>query len=242
MISILVYDSLAEELEMMKHIIPRAAARLTDEKWRMEYFSDREQLLGFIREQPLLDLTCYDVTEKGSIEDLERIRADYQQARLLVIADSAMSPLEYIRPTILVSSLLLRPFTPNQVWERIGELLGQMQSDSADNEEKMVIDTREGRTYVPFSQIYYLEAREKKIYVRLKRQILTFYDTLEHLEESLPEVFVRCHRGFIVNRSRVQRVMLSRNTLALEEGMEIPLSRKYKSDFKKLAGTGGEMP
>ena len=36
MISILVYDSLAEELEMMKHIIPRAAARLTDEKWRRE--------------------------------------------------------------------------------------------------------------------------------------------------------------------------------------------------------------
>lgn len=240
MISILVYDSLAEELEMMKHVIPGVAARMTEEKWEMEYFSDRERMLAFLTEKPLLDLTCYDVTPKGSIEDLEAIRGEYQQAQLLVIADSTMSPLEYIRPTILVSSLLLRPFTPEQVSERLAGLLRQMHVDAADSEEKMVIDTREGRTYVPFSQIYYLEAREKKIYVRLKRQVLTFYDTLEHLEESLPEGFSRCHRGFIVNRSRVRTVMLSKSILLLEDGMEVPLSRKYKGDFKKMPATGGE--
>lgn len=240
MISILVYDSRAEELEMMKRIIPRAAAVMTDEKWQMDYFSDREKLLGFMKEQPLLDLTCYDVTPKGSIEDLERIRAVSQQSQLMIIADSTMSPLEYIRPTILASSLLLRPITSEQVESRLGELLHKLRRTTAGNEEKLVVDTREGRTFVPMSQIYYLEAREKKIYVRLKRQVLTFYDTLDHLEETLPELFSRCHRSFIVNRSFVRTVMLSKNMLVLEDGMDVPLSRKYKADFKNLSARGAE--
>ncbi len=235
MISILVYDSQAGELEMMKRIIPRAAARMTEEKWQMHYFSDRGELLGFMKERPLLDLACYDVAPRGSIEDLEKIRADGNQAQLLIIADATMSPLEYIRPTILASSLLLRPITPEQVSDRFCELLSKMLADTAGGEEKLVIDTREGRTYVPLSQIYYLEAREKKIYVRLKRQVLTFYDTLDHLEETLPEMFSRCHRGFIVNRSYVRTVMLSKNLLALEDGIEVPLSRKYKAEFKHLS-------
>ena len=98
----------------------------------------------------------------------------------------------------------------------------------------LLIETREGRTYVPFSKIYYFEAREKRIYVRLKKQELTFYDTIEHLSERLPDGFIRCHRSFIVNRSRIQRVMLSKNLIELEQNMEIPLSRSYKPVFKEL--------
>lgn len=234
MISMMVYDSRGEEREMMQHTIRQAAARLTEEKLELAYFERLEQMNVFLKGSPLLDMACYDVSAKGSIDFLERLRRQYKETLLLLIAEPYMSPMEYIRPTILASSLLLRPITEDRLMDNLSELWEQYQEkDSGEEEESLVIETREGKTYVPFSKIYYFEAREKKIYLRLKKQELTFYDTLEHLAERLPASFVRCHRSFIVSRSRIRRVMLSKNLIVLEQGMEIPLSRSYKPAFKE---------
>lgn len=234
MISMMVYNSRNEERELMQHTIRQAAARLTEEKLELEYFERLEQMTAFLKGSPLLDMACFDVSSKGSIDYLERVRRQYRETLLLLIAEPAMSPMEYIRPTILASSLLLRPVTGERLMDNLSELLEQYQEkNSGGEEESLVIETREGKTFVPFSKIYYFEAREKKIYLRLKKQELTFYDTLEHLAERLPESFVRCHRSFIVSRSRIRRVMLSKNLIVLEQGMEIPLSRSYKPVFKE---------
>ena len=99
MVSMIVYDPHAEEMELIKKLVRQAAAVLTEEKWQMEFFTRREQVAAFLKDRPLLDLACYDVSPKGSIDDLERIRRDYQKMRLLLIADASMSPMEYIRPT-----------------------------------------------------------------------------------------------------------------------------------------------
>lgn len=234
MISMMVYNSRNEERELMQHTIRQAAAHLTEEKLELEYFERLEQMTAFLKGSPLLDMACFDVSLKGSIDYLERVRRQYRETLLLLIAEPAMSPMEYIRPTILASSLLLRPVTGERLMDNLSELLEQYQEkNSGGEEESLVIETREGKTFVPFSKIYYFEAREKKIYLRLKKQELTFYDTLEHLAERLPESFVRCHRSFIVSRSRIRRVMLSKNLIVLEQGMEIPLSRSYKPVFKE---------
>lgn len=234
MISMMVYDSRSEERELMQHTIRQAAAHLTEEKLELAYFERMEQMSVFLKESPLLDMACYDVSAKGSIDLLERIRRQYKETLLLLIAEPSMSPMEYIRPSILASSLLLRPITGDRLMDNLSELWEQYQEkNSGEEEESLVIETREGKTFVPFSKIYYFEAREKKIYLRLKKQELTFYDTLEHLAERLPESFVRCHRSFIVSRNRIRRVMLSKNLIVLEQGMEIPLSRSYKPAFKE---------
>lgn len=230
----IVYDPHAEEMELIKKLVRQAAAVLTEEKWQMEFFTRREQVAAFLKDRPLLDLACYDVSPKGSIDDLERIRRDYQKMRLLLIADASMSPMEYIRPTILASSLLLRPISPEQAREQLMELVEQFQDQAFHGqEESLVIETREGRTYVPLAQIYYFEAREKRVYVRLKKQEMAFYETMEHLEERLPDYFVRCHHSFIVSRQRIRKVMLSKSLIELEQGMQIPLSRSYKPAFKE---------
>ena len=234
MVSMMVYDPRAEELELMKRLIRQAAAVLTEEKWQMEFFVAREQVASFLKDRPLLDLACYDVSYKGSIDDLERIRRDYQKLQLLIIADASMSPMEYIRPTILASSLLIRPISQEQAKEQLMELVEQFRDQTPYGQaESLVIETREGRTYVPLVQIYYFEAREKRIYVRLKKQELAFYETVEHLTERLPDYFVRCHRSFIVNRQRIRRVMLSKSMIELEQGIQLPLSRRYIPAFKE---------
>ena len=58
--------------------------------------------------------------------------------------------------------------------------------DSKDVPESFVIETREGKQYIPLNQIYYVEAREKKIFIRTN--------------------FLRCQRSYIVNMSKVTAV------------------------------------
>lgn len=235
MIFAMIYNSRTEEQEYIVKALRRAAAALTEERWQIDCFEKKEQLETLAKEETLLDLIGYEVSTSGSIRYLEWIRRRYQEAMLFLIADESLSPMEYIRPTILASSLLLRPLTAQKLLNGMMELVEKLTEKHREGEEEMLlIETREGRTYVPFSKIYYFEAREKRIYVRLKKQELTFYDTIEHLSERLPDGFIRCHRSFIVNRSRIQRVMLSKNLIELEQNMEIPLSRSYKPVFKEL--------
>lgn len=235
MISAMIYNPHTQERESLLKALRQAAAVLTEEKWQIEYFDKREQLDAFLKEDMLLDLMGYDVSGHGSISHLEQLRSRYQEPLLLLIADASMSPMEYIRPTILASSLLLRPLTPEKLRSAITELVENlMDQHQQGGEETLLVETREGKTYVPFSKIYYFEAREKKIYVRLQKQELTFYDTIENLSGRLPEMFIRCHRSFIVNKLRIQKVMLSKSVIELEQGMELPLSRSYKPAFKEL--------
>jgi DNA-binding LytR/AlgR family response regulator len=235
MVSMMIFNSRKNEGEAILKMVRQMAARLTEEKWEIENFSKEEEITAYLKDSPLMDMTCYDVAPKGSIDYLEKIRRQYRESLLLLVAEPTMSPMEYIRPTILASSLLLRPIRAEQLEQSLSSLIGQyMERYSGGEEESLAVETREGTTYIPFSKIYYFEAREKKIYIRMKKQELSFYDTIEQLAERLPEHFARCHRSFIVNRSRIRKVMLSQNLMELEDGMMVPLSRSYKPDFKEL--------
>lgn len=43
------------------------------------------------------------------------------------------------------------------------------------------------------------------------------------------ERFVHCHQSFIVNIEKV--VEINKNTVSLEGGVELPISRKYKKEL-----------
>ena len=97
----------------------------------------------------------------------------------------------------------------------------------------MVIEDREGKISVPYSKIYYLEVREKKIFVRLKDKEYSKYGTLENVLKELSDDFIRCHRSFAVNKHYIDRVKLSENAIYLEHNIMVPLSRSYKAELKE---------
>ena len=251
MVSMMVYDPHTEEHELIRGTARQTAAVLTDEMWRITFLARQGELERYLADSPLLDICCYDVSGRGvsrsdtsgscgvaeSINRLEEIRRSYQDMLLMVIADPQLSPMEYIRPTILASSLLIRPITAQRLRGCMQELVEKLveRTGSGKEEERFVVETKEGKTFVPLDQVYYFEAREKKIYLRMKNQEIAFYETIENLDQRLPDQFIRCHRSFIINKDRIERVLLSKNVVYLQQDMEIPLSRSYKPVLKELA-------
>ena len=227
--------------ELLLKKIREKAAYCTEEDWKYYLFYSVEDIKAWAEQQNLVHLISWDLSGIGAVDMLESFRKEQKDPMLLVIADEKMSPQVYLKPSVMPSSLLLKPVSREEIDRVIDEFvdsfLQKFYGDEAD--ERFTVENREGRIQIPYAQIVYFEAREKKVFVRTGREEYGFYDTLDSLESRLKEEFLRCHRSFLVNKNKIAGVYLSQNRIALKDGFEVPLSRSYKPAVKEYLKKGG---
>lgn len=237
MVSVAAYDENISELGQMITVVKDLAARFTDDIWRFEKLTDMAQLRAYLESSPFLDMLLYDVTREEALTYLSQFRRSYRTTGLLLLADRKTSPMQYMRPSICADALLLRPWSMEQAREVLEELIRayiESMQEKGGADRFYVIDTKAGSIRIPYDQIYYFEAREKKIYVCAGNEEFAFYCTIDKLEKELPEQFVRCHRGFIVNSIKIRKVALPQKLLYLTDDFEVPVSRSYRAEVKRF--------
>lgn len=237
MISMLIYDESDAERKLLRETVKNEAAFATEERWDVTAVGKLEEAQRFFEGLPLLDVSCMEITKDGSIQLIEKIRKKYMEMFLLVIADTSVSPMAYMKPSVMPTSLILRPCTRSDI-ERVVKEMVEAYCDRIwnhdDNDKNYVIETKDGNTYIPYDQIFYFESKAKKVFVRTKSEEYGFYDTIDNLEKHLPDFFVRCHRSYIINIRKIEKVLLSQNVINLRDDLEVPLSRSYKPILKEL--------
>lgn len=242
MVTMIIYGLRRKETESFEKLTKNLFAYLSEEELQLYCFSSLDAVKEFLAKGLLLDLACIGVTGQEEIALLQQIRGLYGQAELLLVADSHVSPMEYLTPAVRAASLLLYPYKEQQKEQVLrGFLRSCLKARAGDAlKEKgfLVIENREGRTVIPFGQIYYIEVRERKVFIRIRNKEYSKYDSMEHLLGQLPDIFVRCHRSFAFNMQHLDRIRLSENTVYLEDGMMVPLSRSYKSAVKACMQNG----
>ena len=213
-------------------------AKISGDYWDIKQIFATKELLEYLSEKPLVHLIIYDVCDKEALKLLAELRKNYPQPQLMILADMSISPMEYIRPDLKVSSLLIKPWTKQQLNDVLCDFLNDYVEDSAQaadsREDAYVVETREGTINIPYEQIYFFEAREKKLYVCIGKEAYGFYSAIDKLVDELPSYFARCHRGFIVNTKKIRKIVLSQNIIYLSDGFDVPLSRSYKSALKGI--------
>lgn len=109
-----------------------------------------------------------------------------------------------------------------------------------DGKSVVTIRTEDGWKPIPFHDVKYLEARDRKTYVISDEYVGTHKNTLQEFEYILPrELFVRCHRSFIVNVHHIDEIFPDTHStllLSMTGGEKIPVSQSYSSYFRKLLG------
>ncbi|MET3575933.1 DNA-binding LytR/AlgR family response regulator [Bhargavaea ullalensis] len=104
----------------------------------------------------------------------------------------------------------------------------------------VTIRTEDGWKPVPFGQVQYFEVKERKTQVIAEGVAGTHKNTLQEFEYILPrDMFVRCHRSFIVNVHHIREIYPdSHSTFLLEmnTGERVPVSQSYSSYFRKILG------
>lgn len=235
MVSMLVFDPDIEEAKSLIQHSKNAVAHCSEEDaLQVVNCSKKNQAQQFLEKNGLLDAAFVDVTNALGLQMSKEVRRVYEFAQLLIIADASISPMHYMTPEIRAASLLLRPFSEEEekrVIRQFFQAFYRLQN-TVKEEKMLVIQNRQGKINIPYSKIYYIEVREKQVFIRLKEKEYSKYESMENLIKELPETFIRCHRSFVVNRSYISRVKLSENTIYLEDTIAVPLSRSYKSDIK----------
>lgn len=217
-----------EENKMIKTAFSDMAAKHTDIKWEYYLFDDLMKALGFLKGEPVVDYLSFDITRKENMDRVETVRKNYKSAFVILVADSSISPMTYLKPSIAPGALILKPLTLQNCQKVFDDVLAST-LDSDDN-EVFVIETREDKQIVPYKQIDCFEARDKKIYARVKNKEFCFYDSLDELQQRLPDSFLRCHRSFIANMDRVRSINNSESYMEMIDKAIVPISRSYKKE------------
>lgn len=140
----------------------------------------------------------------------------------------------YVRAGIAPDALLLKPFdiaALDKVLEESFDLIHDRLSKSRG--QLISVYTGHAQKYLQLDLIDFLEARDKKVFVRINNQEYGMYETLDDLEKKLPEHFKRCHRSFVVNMLHADSIILSENCIIMKNGDVVPVSRTYKKEIKE---------
>ena len=225
----------AEDASLLKAAAKDAAAQLDLTEWQAELLLSLALFLQRMETGETADICCVDVTPEGAIQAAEAVWQRLEKSWLLLLASLDTSPMTYLRPSIRASSLLLRPFTAEQARLVMAELLEDMARELRKGGPAFfTYENKQGKNRIPYDEILYFESRERRIFLCTGSRQLPFYDTLERLAEALPRQFLRCHKGFIVNTDRIERVTFSENTVYLKGGFQIPVSRSYKAAVREV--------
>ncbi len=104
---------------------------------------------------------------------------------------------------------------------------------SVDDEQRhMVINSGKTMQRIAYHDILYLEAQDKQLNINTGRYVFTVRASLNSLAETLPEMFIRCHRSYIVNKAHIERLDLSEMEIRLTTQERIPVSRSYKDAIR----------
>ena len=235
MIDMMIFSRREQEVVVLRQYSGELAGKLSQEKWVYHCLKSSREAENFLRENPMLDMACMDIAGKGGVERAAKVRQRNRHAYLILIADQGISPALYMRPGIMAGSLLLRPLSLEQIRRVLGEAFREFcrEFEREDRKASFVVETREGRWRIDYGQINYFESREKKICLRTDSREISFYDTMDRLEQELSEEFVRCHRSFLVNRRKIRRYLPGENMVELQDKSQIPVSRSYRGRIRE---------
>jgi len=104
----------------------------------------------------------------------------------------------------------------------------------------ITIKTDDGWKPIPFENVKYIEARDRKTHVIADEFSGNHTNTLQKFEYLLPpDSFIRCHRSFIVNVHHIKEIYPDAHStflLEMDNGKTLPVSQNYSSYFRKMLG------
>ena len=235
MVSVAFFDENKSEMDKLYKIAYRHSAFICNDDFDFNLFSSAKVFDKYLSNGGSPDFGCIDVvTEQGAVP-AEILRSNAKNCFIMLISDKTVSPMLYLKPSVMPGALLMRPFDGDEATRILRDALKQcIGSRFSDNEDVFVFSSDSAQRCLAYSQIYFFEARDKKIYVNTGSREYCFYDTMDNLSESLPAGFIRCHRSYIISKSKIEKIYLSKNYIELDNGMEIPLSRSCKEAVKEL--------
>ena len=145
---------------------------------------------------------------------------------------------------------LLKPFglqdfmrAANRVRDRLelsaepSSLNAKPSSLNQDNDDTIFLKTEYRIVKVSISDIRYVEAMSEylKVYLESEPKPIITLLSMKKMEERLPDYFMRIHRSYIINLTKIQEV--NKNRVIMDSETYLPIGDMYKETFQKYLDT-----
>ena len=130
---------------------------------------------------------------------------------------------------------LTEPYCREYIEDSLYKLINMINED---NDESLFIKNREKYVRIKLKNIYYVESELRLLHIYTNSGMYTTYMTIESVQEKLNGNFIRCHRSYIVNSSKIMKI--EKDNIILYNYKVIPISRSHYKDltedfFNKLS-------
>ena len=131
------------------------------------------------------------------------------------------------------AGILLGEYAESQAVACFQRIIEDYLSLTGGNADDSVMMLEAGTTTyrLPYDQILYIEALNKKLNICTVRQSISVRRSISGLAETLPEGFIRCHRSYIVNLKHVDSTDYKAMLLTMTDGSQLPIARSMRESF-----------
>ncbi len=183
----------------------------------------------FLEAAQHFDILLLDIQmeEMGGIEVARALRGRGERTVLIFV-----TALKEYAPEVSAFHYLLKPVVPEKfcrVFESACLQVRKLESQSAG---QLFFQTKARSFTVPRDEVLYVESRRRKVEIHTRKENVTVYATMKHMEEQLGEGFYRCHRGYLVNMAYVTGY--GAGFVRLQNGEAVYLAREKYSEFAKV--------
>ena len=210
-------------------------------KERLDMFTERETALfsGEWAGTPRHDACFLSFDDCGEpvMRVAQSARRVGETVFLMLVSDRGKDLTSMFRPRIRPSGVLFRPVQNANLRELLYEISEEMDRLAQSGSDDVFILKTEGASHrIPFRDILFFEASNKKVLLHTAGQEIGYYDSIDNLSSVLPEYFIRCHRSFVVNTHRIEELRLADMELRLTGGVRVPFSRSQREAVRDTLG------
>ena len=185
----------------------------------LDLYQDPAEVSGFC------DILIMNLKSREDMKKAEEISCSRRHIHLILIGEDQQFVLEGYK--IRAFRFLVRPLTPNRIREAIRSAMEDLQE-----EDGILFTVKNGLLRICPDDIYYAEIYGRKIRLVLRNQSFVVEETMTGLEEKLdPDLFVRCHKSFLVHRGHIRA--FTGSFLELQNGENVPVSKRRLKEVKE---------
>ena len=200
------------------------ASCIADRKIDLDVFYSGEELVRQLNEGQRFDLLFLDIELRlmNGVEAGRYIRNELGDEMMQIVYISAKQQYAMELFELRPLNFLVKPLSE----EIIVKTLDKAMKLSGISSTCFSLKKGAEIIRIPYGSIDYIESDGRKIKVHTGEVVYDMYDKLNHIEEMLPDFFLRIHQSYIVNTMRVKRWKAAE--ACISETTVIPISRNYR--------------
>ena len=228
MIRIGICDDMLEEIMKQKGMVERIAGKLGF-NIEVQIFEEGDELLQYIQRYGHIDILLLDVAMRGKngIETARIIRETDLQTLLIFVSayDAYFKEMIEVQPF----AFLEKPVAE----KKLDKVLRRALDMTAGGNERFLFSSQKHRYSIALAEVMYFESLRRQICIHCTDDTYIFYGKLNAVEKETAGAsckFVRVHVSYIVNLSHIRKWDYDR--VVMDDGEEIPISKKYRKEMK----------